>query len=64
MEVIDARDRALNAQALREALLPILRDPSRLEAMRSAAEALARPGAAEAVARWLTGLKQNSSTGR
>jgi len=64
VEVIDARDRALNAQALRESLLPLLRDPAPLEAMRSAAEALVRPGAAEAIARWLTGLKQSSSTGR
>ncbi len=51
--VADAADAARNAQALRQVLLPILRDPLRLEAMRAAAARLARPGAAEAVARWL-----------
>ncbi len=56
--VLDAADAARNAEALRSSLLAILRDPPHLEAMRAAAAKLARPGAAEAIARWLAALKQ------
>ena len=56
--VLDSADAARNAEALRSSLLAIMRDPSRLEAMRAAAAKLARPGAAEAVACWLAALKQ------
>ncbi len=53
--VEDSAQAARNAESLRAALLPILREPERLEPMRSAAAGLGKPGAAEAVARWLVG---------
>jgi len=53
--VEDLGETARNAESLRRALLPILREPGRLEAMRSAAAELGKPGAAAAVARWLVG---------
>jgi UDP-N-acetylglucosamine--N-acetylmuramyl-(pentapeptide) pyrophosphoryl-undecaprenol N-acetylglucosamine transferase len=62
--VVDAADAGPNAQALRRSLLPLMRDPSRLEGMRAAAARLARPAAAEDVARCLARLKQKTRTGR
>ena len=53
--VPDACDPAANAQRLRESLVAILRDPARLEAMQSAAEARKPTGAARAIAEFLAG---------
>ena len=53
--VADRTDPKLNASALGSALLPLLREPGRLEAMRRALVSVSRPGAAEIVARWLVG---------
>lgn len=53
--VDDAADPAGNADALRASLLEIMRRPERLEAMRASAKGLSRPGAAERIARWLSG---------
>jgi len=57
--VADATDPAANADSLRRRMLPLMREPARLEAMRSAAAGLGRPAAAEEIARWLAALKQN-----
>jgi len=51
----DAGDPAANAAALRETMLPILRQPARLEAMRRAAAGAGSGRAAEEIARWLAG---------
>ena len=50
----DTKDAAGNAHNLQATLLPILTDEVKLEAMTRAAESLARPNAAEEVARWLS----------
>jgi UDP-N-acetylglucosamine--N-acetylmuramyl-(pentapeptide) pyrophosphoryl-undecaprenol N-acetylglucosamine transferase len=49
----DAVVPAANAAKLREVLLPLMRSPDRLDAMRKAALSVARPDAADTVARWL-----------
>ena len=50
----DRQDAAANAAALRQAMLPLLRDPTALEAMtRAAATLAAKPSAAVEVAEWL-----------
>jgi len=51
----DRQDARANAQALCEALVPLMRQPERLESMHSAAGRRARPAAARDVAAWLTG---------
>lgn len=51
--VDDAGDVSANADALRRELLPVMRDESRLAAMRRAGEQLSARNAAETVARWL-----------
>lgn len=51
--VEDTVGAAENAARLRAALDPLLKAPSKLDAMAGAARSLARPEAAEAVARWL-----------
>jgi UDP-N-acetylglucosamine--N-acetylmuramyl-(pentapeptide) pyrophosphoryl-undecaprenol N-acetylglucosamine transferase len=51
--VTDTCDRGANAAALRSSLLPLLADEPRLLAMRQAAASLARPDAAQTIARWL-----------
>ncbi len=51
----DAGQRAANVAALRVTLLPLMEDPLRWQKMKAAAGALARPRAAEHVARWLVG---------
>ena len=53
--VEDAKDPATNAERLRETLLPILRDPARLERMHQAGKSVEGAHAAESVARWLLG---------
>jgi UDP-N-acetylglucosamine--N-acetylmuramyl-(pentapeptide) pyrophosphoryl-undecaprenol N-acetylglucosamine transferase len=53
--VEDRIDPAANAASLRQALLPLLADTARLDAMRRASAALGKPRAAEEVARWLAG---------
>jgi len=53
----DACDAAANADRLRRCLLPILGESARLEAMRESARRLARPDAADQVARWLAGAE-------
>ena len=53
--VTDAKDPAANARLLREVMLPLMTDPAALEAMRRSAAGGGRPGAAEAVARFLAG---------
>lgn len=55
----DTKDPSSNAQALREVLLPLLKDPPRLETMRQAARGLAKPRAAQDVAKWLVGVETN-----
>jgi UDP-N-acetylglucosamine--N-acetylmuramyl-(pentapeptide) pyrophosphoryl-undecaprenol N-acetylglucosamine transferase len=54
--VEDAGSPETNAARLRETLLPILRDPARLDTMRQAARSVKGAGAAERVARWLLGM--------
>jgi len=54
--VDDAKAAETNAQRLREALLPILRDPGRLDQMRQAAKSIKGAQAAQSVARWLLGM--------
>ena len=49
----DATTTSLNVAALRSSLVPILRDPARLEAMCAAAADLGRDSAAGEVAAWL-----------
>jgi UDP-N-acetylglucosamine--N-acetylmuramyl-(pentapeptide) pyrophosphoryl-undecaprenol N-acetylglucosamine transferase len=51
--VLDRIDPALNAEALREKLLPLMKDDARLETMRRASAGLGKPSAAAEVARWL-----------
>jgi len=51
--VEDAKDPAANAARLRESLLPILRDDSRLDRMSAATAGPPGAAAAEAVAKWL-----------
>ena len=51
----DARDADRNAETLRRTLLPILREPARLESMRLAASRDRPAHAAETVAGWLVG---------
>ncbi len=53
--VDDAAETAVNAARLGEAIGPLLADPGKLSAMATAAESLARPAAADAVARWMIG---------
>jgi UDP-N-acetylglucosamine--N-acetylmuramyl-(pentapeptide) pyrophosphoryl-undecaprenol N-acetylglucosamine transferase len=53
--VEDRVESAANAASLRETLMPLLADPSRVEAMRKASAAMGKPRAAEEVARWLRG---------
>ncbi|MCD4699580.1 MAG: UDP-N-acetylglucosamine--N-acetylmuramyl-(pentapeptide) pyrophosphoryl-undecaprenol N-acetylglucosamine transferase [Phycisphaerae bacterium] len=53
--VDDAADPPANADALRASLLEIMRRQERLDAMRESAKGLSRPGAAEQIARWLSG---------
>ncbi len=53
--VEDRIDPAVNAAGLRRELIGILRDPSRLEAMKHAARGFAGPNAARDVAEWLIG---------
>ncbi len=53
--VEDAKDPKTNAIRLGETLLPILRDPARLERMRQAGKSVEGARAAESVARWLLG---------
>jgi UDP-N-acetylglucosamine--N-acetylmuramyl-(pentapeptide) pyrophosphoryl-undecaprenol N-acetylglucosamine transferase len=55
----DTKDPSSNARALREVLLPLLKDPPRLETMRQAARGLAKPRAAQDVAKWLVGVEAN-----
>ena len=55
--VQDRIDAACNAEALRAALMPLLRESSRLEAMRRGAKGVARPDAAQTVAAWLAAAK-------
>ena len=50
----DAKDASANAAALRESLMPILREDSRLSSMRAAAGRAAKPRGAGQVAKWLT----------
>ncbi|HUT56343.1 MAG TPA: UDP-N-acetylglucosamine--N-acetylmuramyl-(pentapeptide) pyrophosphoryl-undecaprenol N-acetylglucosamine transferase [Phycisphaerae bacterium] len=53
-EIVDDRaDQAANAAALRQSLLPLMRDADRLEAMSQAARNLANPHAARQVAQWM-----------
>ena len=52
---LDARNAQENARTLREVLIPILRDPSVLQAMRQAAAGLGKPCGAQVVAEWLAG---------
>ena len=56
--VDDAKSPETNAARLREALLPILRDPARLDEMRQAARSIKGADAAQAVARWLLGMDE------
>ncbi len=49
----DLKDPAANAHRLRQTLLPILRDSSRLASMTHAARAASKPNAAREVALWL-----------
>jgi UDP-N-acetylglucosamine--N-acetylmuramyl-(pentapeptide) pyrophosphoryl-undecaprenol N-acetylglucosamine transferase len=49
----DAKDGPANAQALRGTLLPLMREPARLDSMRAAALAQGKPHAAREVAQWL-----------
>ena len=49
----DKIDPAANASSLRSALLPLLGDRRRLEAMQQASAGRDRAGAAEAIAQWL-----------
>ncbi len=53
--VEDRQDAAGNADAFRASLLPLLREPARLDAMRHAAQTARPSDAAGAVARWLLG---------
>jgi UDP-N-acetylglucosamine--N-acetylmuramyl-(pentapeptide) pyrophosphoryl-undecaprenol N-acetylglucosamine transferase len=55
--VDDAKTPQTNAVRLRETLLPILRDPARLDAMRQAARSVKGAHAARSVARWLLGMQ-------
>jgi UDP-N-acetylglucosamine--N-acetylmuramyl-(pentapeptide) pyrophosphoryl-undecaprenol N-acetylglucosamine transferase len=59
----DAKDPHANADRLRQILLPILREPARLEQMRHAAAGTRTVDAAEKVARWLAGT-EDRGTGR
>ncbi len=59
-EIVEDRIAAsANAAELRRTLLPLMADESRLETMRRAAAALARPQAAADVARWLAERARN-----
>lgn len=49
----DLKDPVLNAEALRRTLLPLMKSPEQLPAMRHAAAKAARPHAAAEVAAWL-----------
>jgi UDP-N-acetylglucosamine--N-acetylmuramyl-(pentapeptide) pyrophosphoryl-undecaprenol N-acetylglucosamine transferase len=53
MVIEDAKDPAANAEALAEQFLPILHTPARLTDMTQAAQAAAKPAAAQQVAKWL-----------
>ena len=59
--VDDARSLSVNLDTLRVNLLPLLSDPSRLAAMKSATGQLAKPDAAAQVARWLAGADGRAS---
>ena len=52
----DAKDPKANADRLRQTLVPILREPARLEKMRLAAAGTRTVDAAEKVARWMAGM--------
>jgi UDP-N-acetylglucosamine--N-acetylmuramyl-(pentapeptide) pyrophosphoryl-undecaprenol N-acetylglucosamine transferase len=56
--VDDSKNAEINAARLREALLPILRDPARLDTMRQAAKSIKGAQAAQSVARWLLGMDE------
>ncbi len=58
--VDDAKTPQTNAARLRDTLLPILRDPARLDAMRQAARSVKGAHAAQSVARWLLGMGEGS----
>lgn len=60
----DARDARLNAQRLRDVLLPVLREPERLGRMQQAAGARRITDAAEQVARWLADGGRRADYGR
>jgi UDP-N-acetylglucosamine--N-acetylmuramyl-(pentapeptide) pyrophosphoryl-undecaprenol N-acetylglucosamine transferase len=61
----DRQDARANAMALRQVLLPLLRDPTALEAMgRAGARLAARPSAAGAVADWLAEAGRRQPVGR
>ena len=55
IEAVDVKDHAANAQALRQRMLPVMRDAGVLAAMRDSAGRTARPDAAAAIARWMLG---------
>ena len=57
----DADDVGANAASLRAELLPILRDPARLDRMHQAAKSVEGAHAAESVARWLLGDESGGS---
>ena len=59
--VEDAKNPETNARRLGETLLPILRDPARLDRMQRAATSVEGAHAAEAVARWLLGSDGDKS---
>ena len=51
----DAKEPRANADRLRQVLLPLMRDPAKLAAMRQSAQKVGRPNAAAQVAGWLLG---------
>ena len=51
--VPDRIDPQINAEALREKLVPLMKDDARLETMRRASAGLGKPSAAAEVARWM-----------
>ncbi len=57
--VDDSKTAQTNAARLRETLLPILRDPARLDKMCQAAMTIKGADAAQCVARWLLGMEQD-----
>lgn len=60
--VDDAKTPETNAARLRETLLPILRDPARLDRMRHAAKSIKGAQAAQSVARWLLGREEEEGS--